>query len=644
MERLKGEGVHDWLSQHLTAPWHGHQTVASELGNDIIANIKERWSQLESSVRLGVLFSLISLKKAQQIQLKDKCQELIDHACSDPDDWVRLVSQMLKEFPRDATLRFNVEQFADQAQLGSLLNELTSHISRDGIKFHPREFAYLSDSVCKAGQGKDPATKAYPPLTGPSLQQHFNLRDSHVAIHTERAERLKKMADQASPIVPSGTFPSVSAGAAGSAMGAAPPMGAPISATGPAATAASSSTGAASQTSAPLGPPGHPRPPAKSSSTGLFVRKPAGSFLRNNAPRPMPLSRNTSTGQLPLRSPRLDSPTTPRLNQKSSRIQILDIQQGNEIMQSMNDEKRRKEQAEQREKELKKEQRLQEMEAKRQQDAEKKAQLQREKDEKKREKEEAKKSRERQKQERDRQRQERDQDNDQTQTGEIRGAPDDDDDDDEDEGSLSTLPAKKRARINSSNSRRGSRDDDDDNDYDNERPDRSGEPLSPVTPSLSHAYSSQISMDDGRPTPAAAHPPGGSDYSDSYFPPQQQLQQQQQHHHQQQHQPQQQQQGSSVVSDNPTIFQDTNLLTTEDRAYIEAFLEGHPMKRPHENESLYQIVMNQKQVQDASGKIMYETILIEMNFDTGEWKKIKRRRAKPHVPTTTTTSTIAMPQ
>ncbi|KAF9108668.1 Negative elongation factor A [Mortierella sp. AM989] len=638
MERLKGEGVHDWLSQHLTAPWHGHQTVASELGNDIIANIKERWSQLESSVRLGVLFSLISLKKAQQLQLKDKCQELIDHACSDPDDWVRLVSQMLKEFPKDASLRFNVEQFADQAQLGSLLDELTSHISRDGIKFHPKEFAYLSESVCREGQGKDPATKAYPPLTGPSLQQHFNLRDSHVAIHTERAEKLRKMAEQAPPIVAlaSGSFPSVGAGAAGLATGVAPSTGVStsgaslgnggVSAT--ATAAAASATGAASQIPAPLGPPGHPRPPTKSSSTGLFVRKPAGSFLRNNAPRPMPLVRNTSTSQLPLRSPRLDSPTTPRLNQKSSRIQILDIQQGNEIMQSMNDEKKRKEQAEQREKELKKEQRQQELEAKRQQDAEKKAQLLREKEEKKREREEAKKSKERQKLERDRQKHEKDQDHDQAQTGETRGAPDDDDEDDEEEASLSTLPARKKTRISSSNSRRGSRDDDDDNDYDNERPDRSG-PISPVAPSISFGNLNHINQDDAQPTPAATHPPGGNDYSDSYFP--------QEQHAQQVQQAQQRPAISSVLSDNPTIFQDTNLLTTEDRAYIEAFLEGHSMKRPHENESLYQIVMNQKQVQDPSGRVMYETILIEMNFDTGEWKKIKRRRAKPHVPTASTT-------
>lgn len=74
MERLKGEGVQEWLKQHFTSPWHGHQTVASELSSEIISNIQERCSQLDASVRLGVLFSLISLKKAQQVQLRDKCQ------------------------------------------------------------------------------------------------------------------------------------------------------------------------------------------------------------------------------------------------------------------------------------------------------------------------------------------------------------------------------------------------------------------------------------------------------------------------------------------------------------------------------------------------------------------------------------------
>jgi hypothetical protein len=51
-----------------------------------------------------------------------------------------------------------------------------------------------------------------------------------------------------------------------------------------------------------------------------------------------------SATSLPLRSPRVDQPTTPRLIQKASRIQILDIQQGNEIMQSMNDAKAKLEQ------------------------------------------------------------------------------------------------------------------------------------------------------------------------------------------------------------------------------------------------------------------------------------------------------------
>ena len=79
MAQRKGEGALDWLNQQLTSPWHGHQTVAGGLTNEIIHNIRERWSQLDSAVRLGVLFSLISLKKAQQVQLKDMSQEVRTH-------------------------------------------------------------------------------------------------------------------------------------------------------------------------------------------------------------------------------------------------------------------------------------------------------------------------------------------------------------------------------------------------------------------------------------------------------------------------------------------------------------------------------------------------------------------------------------
>lgn len=50
------------------------------------------------------------------------------------------------------------------------------------------------------------------------------------------------------------------------------------------------------------------------------------------------------------------------------------------------------------------------------------------------------------------------------------------------------------------------------------------------------------------------------------------------------------------------------------------------------NDKVYQIVMNQEQVQDATGRTVYELILIEMNFETGEWRKIKRKRNKPHNP------------
>ncbi|KAF9916647.1 hypothetical protein FBU30_001235 [Linnemannia zychae] len=616
MERLKGEGVQDWLSQHLTSPWQGHQTVASELGNEIISNIHDRWTHLGPSVQLGVLFSIISLKKAQQLQLKGTCQRLIDHACQDPDEWVKLVGRMLKDYPSEGTLRFNVEEFVDQAQMGSNLETLTQHINQDGIKFHPMEFAFLNESVCKEAQGKDPKTNTYPPITGPSIQQHFKLKDSHVALHTSRAEKLKKMAEQASPVITST--------ASGLSSGAGLPSGSAGSSAG--SSTSGGGLGASSASTVSLGSSGlgGPPRPTKASSSGLFVRKQSGSsFLRSNAPRPMTLPRNPSATQLPLRSPRVDQPTTPRLIQKASRIQILDIQQGNEIMQSMNDDKVKLEQAEQREKELKREQRAQEIEAKRAHDAEKKAQALREKEEKKKEREDAKRLKERQKQEREeqlqREKQEKEQQN---QTRETRPAPEDDNDDDEDAPAPTAPPARKKSRTSSS--RRGSLDDDN---YDGAHLGHGSEPKSPMTPSLASRYSSQ-SLQDDRGSIAMDYTPATemNHNSDSYFPS----------HNQYQHQQIQQQQippPSSAASDHPTLFQDTNLLTADDRAYITAFMEGHPVIRPNGNDTSYQIVMNQEQVQDATGKIMYELILIEMNFETGEWRKIKRKRNRPHVPT-----------
>ncbi|KAG0374100.1 hypothetical protein BGX24_010840, partial [Mortierella sp. AD032] len=621
MERLKGEGVQDWLSQHLTSPWHGHQTVASELGNEIISNIHDRWTHLGPSVQLGVLFSIISLKKAQQLQLKGTCQRLIDHACQDPDEWVKLVGRMLKDYPSEGTLRFNVEEFVDQAHMGSLLENLTHHINRDGIKFHPMEFAFLNESVCKEGQGKDPKTKAYPPIAGPSIQQHFKLKDSHVAIHTSRAERLKKMAEQASPVIPP-TTNSLSSSGAGLSSGSAGPTATASTASGVGTGPGAGSSTAASAPGAP-GLGGPPRP-TKASSSGLFVRKPSGSsFLRSNAPRPMALPRNPSATQLPLRSPRVDQPTTPRLIQKASRIQILDIQQGNEIMQSMNDAKAKLEQEQQREKELKREQRAQEVEAKRAQDAEKKAQVLREKEEKKKEKEDAKKLKERQKQEREEQLQREKQEKEQQQSQARETRPPPDDEDDEEEFSAPTIqPARKKSRTSSS--RRGSLDDDD---YDGAQLGHAQEPLSPVTPSLTSRYSSQSLHDEVGTITMEYTPAAESNHgSDAYFSHDQQQQQQ---HIQQHHQPQ----ASTAASDHPTLFQDTNLLTADDRAYITAFMEGHPVIRPNGNDTSYQIVMNQEQVQDATGKTMYELILIEMNFETGEWRKIKRKRNRPHVPT-----------
>lgn len=228
--------------------------------------------------------------------------------------------------------------------------------------------------------------------------------------------------------------------------------------------------------------------------------------------------------------------------------------------------------AEQREKELKREQRAQEIEAKRAQDAEKKAAALREKEEKKKEREDAKKLKERQKQEREeqlaREKQEKEQ---QSQVRETRPAPEVDDDDDEEPGAPSIQPARKKSRTSSS--RRGSLEDDD---YDGAQLGHEPEPPSPMTPTLASRYSSQSLRDEGGSIAMEYTPATESNRnSDSYFPSHNHQQSPQQQQQVQQHQ-QQPPPPMGAASDHPTLFQDTNLLTADDRAYITAFMEGHP--------------------------------------------------------------------
>ncbi|KAF9578582.1 hypothetical protein BGW38_005546, partial [Lunasporangiospora selenospora] len=183
---------------------------------------------------------------------------------------------------------------------------------------------------------------------------------------------------------------------------------------------------------------------------------------------------------------------------------------------------------------------------------------------------------------------------------------------------------------------RGSRDDGEDSGNDKDRSESGTEPKSPITPSLTKSYSRHMIHDDEPPqtqtismeSAYTTESSSSRNMGESHQGQQQQFQF-----------PLQQQTpglgsldpGLDGTVEHPTLFQNTNLLTKEDRAYITAFLQGHPVIRPNEQDTVYQIVMNQEQVQDATGKMMYELILIEMNFDTGEWRKIKRKRNKPHV-------------
>ncbi|KAF2075666.1 hypothetical protein CYY_003039 [Polysphondylium violaceum] len=111
---------------------------------------------------------------------------------------------------------------------------------------------------------------------------------------------------------------------------------------------------------------------------------------------------------------------------------------------------------------------------------------------------------------------------------------------------------------------------------------------------------------------------------------QQPIQQQQQHYQQpiqQQPPPQQQQQqqpNSTITLE--SFFESANQLTPLSRCIIEQFIIGNTNNpTPHEG-NVKQIPLSIDIRSNADGEPVEETVIFEANYETGVWKKIKRKR------------------
>ncbi|KAM3582103.1 hypothetical protein VKS41_005533 [Umbelopsis sp. WA50703] len=309
--------------------------------------------------------------------------QTLERASKDTEEWVVVTAHALKGFPTKSGLNFDLESATDK--FADALNHISSAMSKHGISFHPKEFAYMDKKRLPACSS---ASKDFQKLV-PTVKQHFKLsKNSTSTISREgRLSQLRAIAKESSFSPQQSTTSSLT-----------PPT---------AAGSAAGSENIAVKPGAGRGQPGSSlfiqrpgnRVPMRKPSTGS---KP--SFLRaGNASRPNPVSTQPRASIQSILSGGANAQTsaedssTPKGFIKPSKIQMIDINESAAIQENID-----KANAEvQAQNELKKQQAKQAAEDKKRVAEERKLEMQREREEKKeRRKQEAEERKRKKEQER----------------------------------------------------------------------------------------------------------------------------------------------------------------------------------------------------------------------------------------------------
>ncbi|RHZ59946.1 hypothetical protein Glove_360g35 [Diversispora epigaea] len=362
VDRTTPEGIEAWLTQASMNPWTLPAVIGPELSKEILQHIYGHWGTYSNNIKLGVLFAILCIRRLLVGGLKAEITAIVTNGTHDKDEWVRLISRMLQEYPNSLTIDLNIEQYIpEKAKIG--LRDLSFRIRKSGIKFYPVEYAFTDREICES------FSTVVSSINAPTL--HFNLRSENSSNH-DRQLKLNNL-----QLLPS------------------PNLTSPTNSNG-------------FNLDSQLNRGQSQGPSARSNTTpSLFIPKRRPSQLSLPIPRPSipplqrpgPISTGSSNTSPALKSPEIKISQRKKY-QKPTRIQMIDISTGTSIIKNQEESRRQTQLEEQHQKELKRQERARKAEERRREEDERKQQREREKAEKARQREEAKQAKEREKKER----------------------------------------------------------------------------------------------------------------------------------------------------------------------------------------------------------------------------------------------------
>ncbi|KAG8184329.1 hypothetical protein JTE90_018734 [Oedothorax gibbosus] len=186
MAHVRDSDTSLWLHNKLGTSndlWNGG-SICSQFNQDVLRNIRECFIELQSQVKLKLLLSFLHIPRRNVEEWKCELEEIVEVGLVDGDQWVSLLSELLRHFPASGLLNYDVSEnatvFTDVVQ--DLRRTVRAH--GGGPLLPPLECLYLNRSALAWVVGGPPP---HPP-------KHFALRQKPKSA-TLRAELLQKSVD-----------------------------------------------------------------------------------------------------------------------------------------------------------------------------------------------------------------------------------------------------------------------------------------------------------------------------------------------------------------------------------------------------------------------------------------------------------------
>ncbi|XP_078379721.1 negative elongation factor A-like [Oculina patagonica] len=156
-----------WLHNKLSTDdsWSG-SSLRSLLTQDVLRNIPECFHRLETQVKVKLLMAFLHLPRRVMEETSSEMCEVFEIGSQDEDEWVRVLSEILKYYPSTGMLNVQLGHVSPVfAEVAEEIKKTVAGLSDGGSSLLPLECLYLNRTALVAMVGPQPP-----------LPKHFTLR------------------------------------------------------------------------------------------------------------------------------------------------------------------------------------------------------------------------------------------------------------------------------------------------------------------------------------------------------------------------------------------------------------------------------------------------------------------------------------